>query len=272
MATADLKAAAAEMACALCGDRLRPPIRGCVNGHAMCPYHFHRDAPCDACGTRERGDRIVALDNVYALLPFRCKFADQGCPTETWGAGLARHEAECRFHVTLCPFSFERDCGFRGTVLAATRHCLEAHPDATFAAIDDACVYSRSVRVPHFLQDRLEGASGPTRTYVFLAKGTMFRAVCDVHLGTFWFAVAVVGRVDSASRKFEYEIDFYDARIGRTAFTLGNACRVLLDDRLRFVEDAYVVTDELVAMRHCDLFGDLHLRVRLFEIVDGERR
>ncbi|KAK9872309.1 hypothetical protein WA026_017114 [Henosepilachna vigintioctopunctata] len=83
--------------CPVCYERMTPPIRQCVRGHAVCNPCFCRLTKCPTCRIKFSLVRSKALEYLYNITKLPCKYYSKGCTFIGPGKLLFGHESNCEF-------------------------------------------------------------------------------------------------------------------------------------------------------------------------------
>ncbi|XP_044253107.1 E3 ubiquitin-protein ligase Siah2-like [Tribolium madens] len=120
------------MECPVCYDILRPPIRPCNQGHAICNDCLRQiekaaqNVCCPLCRSGYSLPPSHILETIYDGLEVHCKFKTEGCKHFCWGSEMKIHEKKCKFGPRTCPRR-DQGCPWQGPLTMVTKHYVETH-------------------------------------------------------------------------------------------------------------------------------------------------
>lgn len=91
--------------CCACQERMLPPVASCINGHALCLDCSL--ANCPVCGSIFFYSKNTYLNQLLAVMPFRCRNHDNGCDISETFENLNLHEERCNYREIKC---LREDC------------------------------------------------------------------------------------------------------------------------------------------------------------------
>jgi len=182
--------------CAVCWEKMEPPIFQCRQGHTVCSSCHHKlqvvgmeNCRCPVCRVPYDSQpiRCLALEKLYNNMELTCVFARFGCAVAPTYASKHLHELDCLHRPVGCickllstnPRRF-KECTWQGPLQDAVSHALAEHVvRAPSPGLFDRCS-SPIVEDKEMTWSRLGIKTGPSGGWTYLFKAPSFDMIVRV--------------------------------------------------------------------------------------------
>ncbi|XP_076270419.1 uncharacterized protein LOC143202649 [Rhynchophorus ferrugineus] len=193
-----------EYECPVCINYAVPPIFMCICSHIICVTCWQKCPTCPTCRTEKSPSRAFALEKIYPLLTFPCKY--NSCPFVGKDGTTVEHQLNCDYMPLRCPFDENFNCHWLGPYREAKDHLAKHHSDNVYFD-SSATLVNRRFR--ESVENRF--------LMVFYAYGNIFRFKWEYSLlkPVVKFTIRNLGCRQSDISNYTYEVKFTNNSLRR---------------------------------------------------------